>query len=85
MTAPLDRATAALLDPAHITDEDAARAVLSAALDDIDEIARVLLMVTQGEGVSPEYAWSVQDPEVQEELLAQAEAVRAYLLGGEGR
>jgi len=40
-----------------------------------------ILMVTQ-EGVSPEYAWSVQYAEVQDELLAQADAVLELLPSG---
>ena len=37
-------------------------------------VARTILMVTQGD-VDPEYAWSVQYADVQDELLAQADAV----------
>ena len=46
-----------------------------------EELAVAILMVTQ-EGVSPEYAWSVQYAEVQDELLAQADAVLELLPSG---
>ena len=45
-----------------------------------EQIARAILMVTQGD-VSPDYAWSVQFDEVREELLAQADAVLALMNG----
>ena len=38
-----------------------------------DTIARAILMVTQG-NVPVEYAWNAQFEEVQDELLAQADA-----------
>ena len=42
----------------------------------VEEAAKAMLMVTQ-EGVSVEYAWSVQFDEVREELIAQARAALA--------
>lgn len=47
-----------------------------------EQIARDMLMVTQ-EGVNTEYAWGVQDAEVQLELLAQADAAIARLTAQE--
>jgi hypothetical protein len=60
------------------------RAALAAADALVTEqmVASAILMVTQGD-VSPEYAWEVQYPEVQDELLAQARAVLALIGGGD--
>lgn len=47
----------------------------------VEDVARAILMVTQAADVDPDYAWSVQYPEVQDELLDQARAVLALLPG----
>lgn len=45
-----------------------------------EKVARDMLMVTQGD-VDQEYAWRVQDEEVRDELLAQADAAIARIVG----
>lgn len=45
-----------------------------------EKVARDMLMVTQGD-VDPEYAWRVQDEEVRDELLSQADAAIARIVG----
>ena len=44
-----------------------------------EQIARAILMVSQDDSVNVDYAWSVQFEEVQDELLAQADAVLMVL------
>lgn len=48
----------------------------------LEAVAKAMLMVTQGD-VDPEYAWRVQDDEVREELLAQADVATTVLLAGD--
>ncbi|WP_341855761.1 hypothetical protein [Brachybacterium sp. GPGPB12] len=45
-----------------------------------EKVARDMLMVTQGD-VDQEYAWRVQDEEVRDEPLAQADAAIARIVG----
>lgn len=51
----------------------------------VEDVARAILMATQAADVDPDYAWNVQYPEVQDELLDQARAVLALIEKGEGR
>lgn len=44
----------------------------------IEATAKAMLMITQS-GVAPEFAWSAQFPEVQDELRAQARAALTVL------
>lgn len=52
-----------------------------ALLPSVEDVARAILMATQVADVDPDYAWSVQYPEVQDELLDQARAVLALFPG----